>query len=91
MKRDEKEVERVPEEFSSCEEAAEFWDSHDTVDYPEAFADVDVEVDLKGRRFDIDIDEDVMECLRRVARKTHTPPARLASSILRKELAAAGN
>ncbi|MBI4641089.1 MAG: hypothetical protein HY731_10360, partial [Candidatus Tectomicrobia bacterium] len=32
-----KRVDPIPEEFSSEEEAAEFWDTHDTTDYPEAF------------------------------------------------------
>jgi len=33
----------LPDEFASYEEAAEFWDSHDTTDYPEAFADEPIE------------------------------------------------
>src|SRR5690348_4332818 len=31
----------VPDEFASYEEAAEFWDTHDTTDYPECFITVD--------------------------------------------------
>jgi predicted transcriptional regulator len=36
-----KQVEPIPEEFTSYEEAAEFWDSHDTTDYPDAFRTVE--------------------------------------------------
>ena len=38
-----KRVEPIPEEFGSYEEAAEFWDTHDTTDYPDAFRTVDGE------------------------------------------------
>jgi len=41
--------EPIPDEFASCEEAAEFWDTHDTTDYPEAFSDAEIGVDLNGR------------------------------------------
>lgn len=77
----------IPEEFSSLEQAAEFWDTHDTADYDDAFTDARIDVDLRGRRFEIAIDEDVMDRLRREARKTHLRPGRLASRLLRKELA----
>jgi len=32
-----KRVDPIPEEFASYEEAAEFWDTHDTTDYPKLF------------------------------------------------------
>ena len=83
-----KSVEPIPEEFESYEKAAEFWDTHDTTDYPKAFSDVSVGVDLKGRRFEIAIDEDVMLLLRAKAKKAHARPGPLASRLLRKELTA---
>lgn len=76
----------IPDEFSSREEAAEFWDKHDTTAYPEAFSDVEVQVQLRGRMHEIDIDEDVMELLRREARKKHMRPGLLASRLLREGL-----
>jgi hypothetical protein len=81
-------IEPIPKEFFSYEKAGDFWDSHDTTDYPEAFSEVEVEVDLKGRKFEIDIDADVMDVLRQRARKSHTRPGPLASRLLRKELTA---
>ncbi len=86
MKRKNKTIEPIPEEFASYEEAGEFWDTHDTTDYPHAFVDVDVEVQLQGRRFEIDIDEDVMQLLKEEAERTHTRPRSLASQLLRKKL-----
>jgi len=83
-----KDIEPIPRKFSSYEKAGDFWDRHDTTDYPEAFSDVEVQVDLKGRRFEIDIDADVMELLWQRAKKSHTRPGPLASRLLRKELTA---
>jgi len=36
-------VDPIPDEFTSYDEAAEFWDSHDTMDYPDGFCPVDPE------------------------------------------------
>jgi hypothetical protein len=88
MKKKEKKVNPIPDEFASYEEAGKFWDTHDTTDYLEDFVDVDVDVQLKGRRFEIDIDEDVMELLKKEAKRTHMRPGRLASQLLKKELTA---
>lgn len=37
MKRPTEQIDPIPEEFASYEEAAEFWDTHDTTDYPDDF------------------------------------------------------
>lgn len=37
-------IEPIPDEFTSYEAAAEFWDTHDTTDYLENFETVSVEV-----------------------------------------------
>lgn len=88
MKRKPKKVEPIPRQFDSYDTAGEFWDTHDTTNYAGDFKDVDVVVDLKGRRFEIEIDEDVMDMLRKKARKNRTGAAKLASRLLRKELTA---
>jgi len=41
----------LPEHFESVEEAAEFWDSHDSADYEEFMRDVECEFDIKLRTF----------------------------------------
>jgi len=43
MSDERKHVDPIPEEFASYEEAAEFWDTHDTADYPDSFETVGVE------------------------------------------------
>lgn len=88
MIRKRKKVDPIPGQFASYTEAGEFWDTHDTTDYPDAFTDVDFDVKIQGRKFEIDIDEDVMELLKKEAKKAHIRPGRLASRLLRKDLRA---
>ena len=87
MPRAPREVDPIPKQFPSAEAAAEFWAAHDTTDYPDAFADVAIDVDWHGRRFGIDIDADVMTLLCQEARRRHTRPGSLASRLLRRSLA----
>lgn len=87
MANKEKRVDPIPNEFTSHEEAAEFWDTHDTTDYPEAFQTVEVEdVELRRRRYEVEIDEDVIRVLQEKARQCDVSVARLASDILRRQL-----
>ena len=81
-----KHVDAIPQEFSSYEEAAEFWDSHDTMDYPESLTDVDVTAELRARHFEIEIEQDVLQALRRKAREKGLPVSSLASDLLRQAL-----
>lgn len=48
-----KQVDPIPEEFTSYEEAAEFWDKRDTADYPDSFETVPVTT----QRYEVEIDE----------------------------------
>jgi len=79
-------VDTIPEEFAGYEEAAEFWDAHDTTDYPDAFRTVDVIVEFKGRRYEVEVDEDVAKALRVQAQEKGVPVSRLASDLLRQQL-----
>lgn len=81
-----KRIEPIPEEFSTYEEAAEFWDAHDTADYPEAFRTVEVVAELRRRRFEIEIDPDIASVLRRRAQQKGLSMSRLASDLLRQRL-----
>ena len=80
-------IEVCPEEFASYEEAAEFWDTHDTTDYPDAFRTVDVETTFRGRYYEIEIEADVAEVLQAHARQKGVTVSNLASDILRQQLA----
>lgn len=84
--RKKKHVDPIPEEIASCEEAAEFWDTHDTTDYPDAFRTVEVVTKFRKRYHEIEIEADVEKALRTQSRKRGIPVRRLASDLLRQLL-----
>lgn len=61
----------LPRHFKSLEEAADFWDSHDSADYDEYFKDVEAEVDIKRRTYLISIDGPLYDKVQAIARKKH--------------------
>lgn len=81
-----KHIDPIPDEFASYEEAAEFWDTHDTTDYPDAFRTVNIETEFLGRYYEIEIAEDVVIVLRKRAQQLGVSVGDLASRILRQEL-----
>jgi len=85
MNKKNKRVDHIPNEFSSYEEAAQFWDTHDTTDYPDAFQDVDVKAEFRKRRYQVEVDEDLIKALRKQAQKFGVSVDRLGNEILRKQ------
>jgi predicted DNA binding CopG/RHH family protein len=81
-----KQIEPIPEEFASYEEAAEFWDAHDTTDYPDSFETVATETELRHRRYEIEIDEDLMKALSEQAQKRGVAVRQLVSDMLREKV-----
>lgn len=84
-----KQIDPLPEEFATYEEAAEFWDTHDTTDYPEAFETVAVEAKLKVRHFEVEIDEDLMKILRAQAQARGVAVRSLVGEMLRDKVRSA--
>ena len=84
-----KHVDPIPDEFASYEEAAAFWDTHDTTDYPEAFQTVEVEAKFRQRHYEVEIDEDLIKVLRERAQKRGVPVSRLVTDMLRQQIAPA--
>lgn len=82
-----KKIDPIPDEFADYEEAAEFWDSHDTTDYLQDSIPVKVVSEFRGRRYEIEIEESVAQALRKEARQRGVTPSRLASDLLRQRLA----
>jgi len=76
----------IPEEFSSYENAAEFWEQHDTTKYLKDSRPVLVISELRERRYEIEIDENIAQILRKAAKKKGVTPSRLASDLLRQRL-----
>jgi predicted HicB family RNase H-like nuclease len=81
-----KQPDPLPEEFGSYEEAAEFWDTHDTTDYPESFETVEVEAEFRRRRYEVEIDEDLVKVLSEQAQKRGVAVSRLVSEMLREKI-----
>ena len=89
MRKKTKHIDPIPDKFSSYEETAEFWDSHDTTDYPDSFEDVKVEAELRKRHYELEVDEDLMKALRQKAKTLGVPVSRLASDLLRRQIPSA--
>lgn len=82
-----KQIDPLPEYFSSAEEAAEFWETHDTTDYPGAFQTVPLEdAELRQRHYEVEIDPDLVDALREHARQQGMSVRRLISRMLRQQL-----
>ncbi len=85
-----KDADPLPDEFTSYEKAGEFWDNHDTTEYPDAFTEEPVEVQAAflRRHFEVEVDEDLFGTLRAKARETGVSVRRLVGELLRQQLAA---
>jgi len=77
----------LPEHFASLEEAADFWDTHDSADYDEYFVDVDFDVDLKKRSLVVDVK--LYEEVRAIAKKKRIPTEKLVNRWLKEKLRSA--
>jgi hypothetical protein len=79
-------IDPLPEEFASCEDAARFWESHDTADYPDAFRTVKVVGRLRNRHYEIPVAPDLVRALQVRARKRRVTLGHLANDLLRQRL-----
>jgi predicted HicB family RNase H-like nuclease len=86
MSNKQKHVDPIPEAFASYEEAAEFWDTHDTTDYLDSFETISVETEFKRRRYEVEIDEDLMKVLHEQAQKRGVAVSQLVSEMLREKI-----
>ncbi len=84
-----KKVKQLPEEFKTLEEAAEFWDTHDSTEFMEVLEEVDMKVDLQRRHYLIELDKNTAETLQKHARRKGVNPNYLAAELLHEQLAEA--
>ena len=75
----------LPDASASVDDVAEFWDTHDTTDYEDAFIDTDVTFDIRRRRYEVEVQEDTFVLLTRRAASLNQPVAKLIEDALRKE------
>lgn len=69
----------LPEHFNSLEEAAEFWDTHDSADYNEYFRDIEFEVALKPRTHLVEIEGALYDKVRAIAKKKRVATNKLVN------------
>ncbi len=86
MKPEDRSTDPLPDESASIEEIAEFWDTHDTADYEDAFVTVDAEFDLQRRHFEVEIKEDIFQALRQRAARLRMPAEEILDDLLRNDL-----
>lgn len=86
MQNTDRKIEPLPEEFGSDQEAADFWDTHSITDYEQFLEPVDLDVDIRRRHFEIEVDEESFIALRETAKKEQKPVKQLASEILKRRL-----
>lgn len=79
-----RQVDPLPDEFASIEEAAEFWDTHDTVDYEQFTRDVHFDVNLKQRTHLVGIDGAIYDEVRALAKKKRIPADKLVNRWIKK-------
>lgn len=84
-----KKVKQLPEEFKTLEEAAEFWDTHDSTEFMELLEEADVKVDLQKRHYLIELDKNTAEALQERARRKGVDPGNLAAELIHEQLAEA--
>ena len=85
MKTTRKATDPLPGRTATVEQVAEFWDTHDTTDYPDAFHTVDVSFDIRKRHYEVEVQEDVFRALRQRSRAIKTPIGIVVDALLRKQ------
>ena len=69
MARSRKKREPIPEHFTSIEEAAEFWDSHDLGEYWDSTKEAEFEVEIERRVFLTALEPELAKRLSECARR----------------------
>lgn len=73
-------------DFKSLEEAAEYWDTHSFADHLEETEPVEIEVCLDKRRILLEIDHDLSEKLKKIAKKKKQSYDKLINSWVREKI-----
>ena len=81
---------KLPEQFTSFDEAAEFWDNHDLGDYWENTRPVKARIKIKESPRYIAVEENIAKKLTRIARKRKIAADVLANLWLREKISKVG-
>ena len=58
-------IKQIPEEFKTYEEAAEFWDTHDSTEYEDVLEEVEMHVDIQKRHYLIELGKNTAQLLQK--------------------------
>lgn len=87
MEKNKQEREPIPMHFSTIDEAAEFWDTHDLADYWDLTEEVaDVEVDLQQHRYLFALAPNLVRKVVQVAQKQGVSAETLVNVLLTEKL-----
>jgi len=78
----------LPEQFSSPEEAGEFWDTHSGADYEEYMQEVHLDVELKRRAHEVRVSDRLLREVRKIARQQGLATETLVNLWLQEKVAA---
>ena len=81
-----KQRDSLPEQFNNLDEAVEFWDTHSLADYEESWKDVQCEIDIKRRTYQISVDSGLYQKLRRAARARGVSAETLVNLLLQEKV-----
>jgi hypothetical protein len=76
----------LPDIFDSIDEAATFWDAHDSADYEDMMEDVDFQVEIKRHAYLVPIAGPVLDALRQKARSEGVSTETLVNLLLQKHV-----
>jgi predicted DNA binding CopG/RHH family protein len=88
MAKSKKKRDPLPEQFSSAEEAGEFWDTHSGADYEEYMQEAHFEVDLKRSVKEVRIADHVLREVRKIAHRQGLTAETLINLWLQEKVAA---
>jgi hypothetical protein len=81
------EIDPIPEQFDSAEEAGEFWDTHSAADYWEEMKEVEMEFDLQKRVFLIPVSDRIYYRVKQQAEVEQRSVEEVVSALLERDLA----
>jgi predicted DNA binding CopG/RHH family protein len=76
----------IPDEFTTLEEAGEFWDTESAADHWDQMDDVAMEVDIRERRFSVLLEDAVYYAVEELAATKGVQLDTFLNEFLRKEL-----
>ena len=86
MQRNKKIKEPIPEEFTTLEEAAEFWNKHDLADYWEFTKEIESDIKVPPTPRYVPLEKEISEFISKIAKKRHISPETLVNLWLKERL-----